>query len=456
MSLSQLRDSYLSNTFISDLTGFDTDDLAEGVTNLYFTDARAITALTSENISIFTNDAGYITSSALGPYVLKAGDTMTGALVINPSSGTPTLNLRSTTDDTSTDFELMRWGTTGLSMYWDINSFGGLVFDNAYQDGTGIPVWAGSFYAFNDMSAPSASFTDVGTTNLSVTTGNFTTLITNNSGTITARNTNARQLTIGAYNTTFSTVTPFLTLTSGAAPTGDLGGGVTIGGAYIYRVGGTDVSVPDGGTGASSFTSGALLLGNGTSAIKTDASQLFWDDTFNRLGVGTNAPLAQIHATGTARVGDLGFVGSYPTIMFNGYLSGSNFVYIQSDSSFCLTQNQSTIDTFELQYAPDGVTGNTITYSPGMCMYKDGTMLIAPNSRTFANHALLTIDTVSTTYARACLELDQADTDQPFIYFTGNITTGLSTSISTSALGTYYGKAQVNINGTRDLKTSGC
>ena len=47
--------------FVSDLTSFDTDDLDEGGTNLYFTDARAVTALTGENISIFTNDSGFIT-----------------------------------------------------------------------------------------------------------------------------------------------------------------------------------------------------------------------------------------------------------------------------------------------------------------------------------------------------------------------------------------------------------
>lgn len=40
----------------------DTDDLSEGSSNLYFTDLRATTALTGADISIFNNDAGYITS----------------------------------------------------------------------------------------------------------------------------------------------------------------------------------------------------------------------------------------------------------------------------------------------------------------------------------------------------------------------------------------------------------
>ena len=40
--------------------------------NLYFTGARAITALTGQNISLFTNNSGFITSSALVPYLTSA------------------------------------------------------------------------------------------------------------------------------------------------------------------------------------------------------------------------------------------------------------------------------------------------------------------------------------------------------------------------------------------------
>lgn len=51
----------------------------------------------------------------------------------------------------------------------------------------------------------------------------------------------------------------------------DLPTAVTIGAAYIYRVGGTDVSVADGGTGLSSGTSGGLLYFSSTSAIASSA-----------------------------------------------------------------------------------------------------------------------------------------------------------------------------------------
>ena len=44
-------------------------------------------------------------------------------------------------------------------------------------------------------------------------------------------------------------------------------GDVTIEGNAIYRAGGTDVPVADGGTGASSLTDGGVLLGSGTGAV---------------------------------------------------------------------------------------------------------------------------------------------------------------------------------------------
>jgi hypothetical protein len=47
--------------------------------------------------------------------------------------------------------------------------------------------------------------------------------------------------------------------------------------------------VANGGTGATTFTAGRVLFGNGTSAINTSAN-LFWDNSNNRLGIGTATP----------------------------------------------------------------------------------------------------------------------------------------------------------------------
>jgi hypothetical protein len=55
----------------------------------------------------------------------------------------------------------------------------------------------------------------------------------------------------------------------------------------------------------------------------------------------------------------------------------------------------------------------------------------------------------STTAAIPVLTVSQADVDEEFIEFTGTSTTGNATSISTSALGTYQGRVQITVNGTR-------
>ncbi len=47
----------------------------------------------------------------------------------------------------------------------------------------------------------------------------------------------------------------------------DLPTAVTIGSAYVYRAGGTDIPVTDGGTGASALTDHCVLLGSGTDPI---------------------------------------------------------------------------------------------------------------------------------------------------------------------------------------------
>lgn len=48
-------------------------------------------------------------------------------------------------------------------------------------------------------------------------------------------------------------------------------GVLAVEGKNVYMAGGTDVAVADGGTGASTFTANAVLLGNGTSAFQTVA-----------------------------------------------------------------------------------------------------------------------------------------------------------------------------------------
>lgn len=92
-----------------------------------------------------------------------------------------------------------------------------------------------------------------------------------NNGTIRTNTTAGDKYLLQAYDVDGTTYKAFATLTANNTPTMDLDTDVTIGTKYIYRVDGTDVSVPDGGTGASTHTQNGVLYGNGANAIGATA-----------------------------------------------------------------------------------------------------------------------------------------------------------------------------------------
>ena len=88
-------------------------------------------------------------------------------------------------------------------------------------------------------------------------------------------------------------------------------GDLTIEGNAIYRAGGTDVAVADGGTGASSLTDGGVLLGSGTGAITAMA---VLSDGEMIVGDGSTDPVAESGATLRTSIG----VGTGDTPQFLG------------------------------------------------------------------------------------------------------------------------------------------
>ena len=57
--------------------------------------------------------------------------------------------------------------------------------------------------------------------------------------------------------------------------------------------------IPIAGAPYGTFTSGSVLFAGPTGRLAQDNAQLFWDDTNNRLGIGTIAPAYQLHLQGT-------------------------------------------------------------------------------------------------------------------------------------------------------------
>lgn len=149
------------------------------------------------------------------------------------------------------------------------------------------------------------------------------------------------------YTTTANNLSSIATANSGVLVTSgagvpsiatDIPTAVTIGGAYIYRAGGTDIALADGGTNASLVASnGGIVYSTGTAMdilagtataglalvsgasttpswftptagsvlfagvggiLQQDNANLFYDDTNNFLGLGIAVPTARLHLAG--------------------------------------------------------------------------------------------------------------------------------------------------------------
>ena len=107
--------------------------------------------------------------------------------------------------------------------------------------------------------------------------------------------------------------TPFLPLSGG-----------TVTGATNFT-GGLTATTISAGTISTSLTGGSVLFSNG-STIAQDNANFFWDDTNNRLGIGTASPLYPLDVnTGRVRIaGNNGIVGA---------IAGSNYGLSVQDNS---------------------------------------------------------------------------------------------------------------------------
>lgn len=84
----------------SDLNSCSTTNLPEG-SNLYFTDSRVVTAITGQNVSILTNDSGYITT--FGQTIQSVSDTSEIDLTVAVNSLSADLKTTTVTPDSYTN-----------------------------------------------------------------------------------------------------------------------------------------------------------------------------------------------------------------------------------------------------------------------------------------------------------------------------------------------------------------
>jgi hypothetical protein len=79
-------------------------------------------------------------------------------------------------------------------------------------------------------------------------------------------------------------------------------GGTLSGVSLTTQVTGT-LPVANGGTGtATAFTAGSVVFAGPSGVYAQDNAQFFWDDTNNRLGIGTATPAYKAHVVGDIRI----------------------------------------------------------------------------------------------------------------------------------------------------------
>jgi hypothetical protein len=81
-------------------------------------------------------------------------------------------------------------------------------------------------------------------------------------------------------------VTSFSAGTTGLTPTGETTGAVTLGGT---------LAVANGGTNAGEFNAGSVVFAGASGTYTQDNSGLFYDNTNDRLGIGTAGPNYKLH-----------------------------------------------------------------------------------------------------------------------------------------------------------------
>jgi len=118
------------------------------------------------------------------------------------------------------------------------------------------------------------------------------------------------------------------------------------------------------------LTSGSVLFSNGTT-IAQDNANLFWDDTNNRLGIGTATPLTPLHVSGAVTIGgattiDVAATTNKGISLTNG-VNGSDFAkfgYVGGGSNDCfigaITNNNFRIYTQNTERVRFGFNGNVL------------------------------------------------------------------------------------------------
>lgn len=239
-------------------TGFATLPLAGGGTN-----------------SVLTASNGGIVYSSASALEILAGTATANQIPMSASNAAPSWST-ATYPATTTANQLLYSSAA--------NTIGGLATANnsiLVTDGTGVPSLATTLPAYTMAGNINMNAYDITDVNILLAGDDFGFMQTHTHA--------GDTWNLQAYDTNALSYVNQFTMTAGNPPTADLSTSVTLGGAYIYRVGGTDVSATDGGTGIGTYALGDTLYASAA-------------NTLSKLAGNTTSGIQYLSQTGTGTV----------------------------------------------------------------------------------------------------------------------------------------------------------
>lgn len=149
----------------------------------------------------------------------------------------------------------------------------------------------------NNLVATDDSVNNASVITLNPDLTNIDSILFNTGGSLQSGVLDTNTLLLQAYDVDGASYTTFATLTSGNTPTMDLSDTVTKNGQYIYRIGGSDILVTDGGTGLSSISQGSILYGSATNTYSELSKNTSTSRYLSNNGIDNNPAWSQIDLT---------------------------------------------------------------------------------------------------------------------------------------------------------------